>query len=93
MDYIQREEPELYTRTKYTIIEISSALADKQASQTSANALKKKHKAVQVINKSIFDWNQRISDPCFFIAMEVIVRATGFTENQLLIIDIFSNEK
>ncbi|KAJ3417217.1 hypothetical protein HDV05_006423 [Chytridiales sp. JEL 0842] len=59
LDFIQREDLELYARTKYVIIEISSALADRQSSQGSDKAPALKHKNYQVINKSIFDWKQK----------------------------------
>ncbi|RKP33921.1 S-adenosyl-L-methionine-dependent methyltransferase [Dimargaris cristalligena] len=73
MDYLQTHEPQVYERTRYNIIEISSQLAEVQANQqsvrSSASAV---HRGVQFVNRSIFDWDTEVPHPCFFIAMEVI---------------------
>lgn len=72
LDYLRNEEPEFYSRTKYRIIEISSKLAALQNSQLLATAQSRGHAdKVEIINRSIFDWNELISYPCFFIALEV----------------------
>ena len=68
MDYIRDFEPEVYQRTQFRIIEISSSLATLQD--------KLKHLGghgdhVEVINRSIFDWKQPILSPCYFLALEV----------------------
>ena len=66
LDFLAKNEPEIYNRTKYRIIEISSKLFNKQNSRLD------RHKSrVEVVNKSIFDWNTLIEDPCFVIALEV----------------------
>lgn len=66
LDYLEKNEPEVYARTKYRIIEISSKLFNKQ------NSRLEKHKdKVEVINKSILEWDTLVSEPCFFIALEV----------------------
>ncbi|KAK9454628.1 S-adenosyl-L-methionine-dependent methyltransferase [Dipodascopsis uninucleata] len=72
LDYIRESHPDVYKRTRYNIIEISSALAAKQ----SAPLLEKLETQgyidkVRIINKSIFDWNVEVPEPCFFIALEV----------------------
>ncbi|KAL0577530.1 hypothetical protein V5O48_004471 [Marasmius crinis-equi] len=67
LDFLRSEYPEVYDRTRYTIVEISGNLAQKQRQR-----LKKAHPGVQVVNKSIFHWNQREPAPCFFLSMEVI---------------------
>ncbi|KAK9448773.1 S-adenosyl-L-methionine-dependent methyltransferase [Limtongia smithiae] len=69
LDYIRESHPDVYERTRYNIIEISGALAEKQL----------RHKLerqgfsdrVRIINKSIFDWTTEVPKPCFFIALEV----------------------
>lgn len=72
LDYIQDAEPEVYKRTKFKIIEISSSLAKLQANQLIRNADSRGHSSkVEIINKSIFEWDQSVTDPCFFLAMEV----------------------
>ncbi|ODV64562.1 type II protein arginine methyltransferase, partial [Ascoidea rubescens DSM 1968] len=76
LDYIKRVDPEVYERTQYKIIEISSKLANKQRSQFVEQLLKLKsfnehNSKIQIINKSIFDWDKRVGDPCYFLALEV----------------------
>lgn len=71
LDFIQEQHPEVYERTRYRIIEISSSLADNQRKALG------RHSCVQVINKSVFDWAEREWAPCFFIALEVIVSKTS----------------
>ncbi|KAF3057078.1 NADH dehydrogenase [ubiquinone] complex I, assembly factor 7 like protein [Daldinia childiae] len=72
LDYIRDIEPTVYDRTKYKIIEISSSLAALQNSQLLATAASRGHASkVEIINKSIFDWDARVPSPCFFLAMEV----------------------
>lgn len=69
LDYIQAMDKAVYNRTKYKIVEISSQLADLQGSQvlrSSGHADK-----VEIVNKSIFDWDQPVPSPCFFLAFEV----------------------
>ncbi|KAG0683150.1 hypothetical protein C6P42_001717 [Pichia californica] len=66
LDFLEKNEPEVYARTKYRIIEISSKLFNKQ------NSRLERHKdKVEVINKSILEWNTLVNEPCFFIALEV----------------------
>ncbi|KAI5124281.1 hypothetical protein M0805_005128 [Coniferiporia weirii] len=67
LNFIQERHPEVYERTRYTIIEISGSLADRQR-----EALNSTHDCVQVVNKSIFRWDRRESAPCFMVMMEVI---------------------
>jgi len=69
LDYLRDEYPEIYERTTYKIIEISHGLAKIQQTR-----LKQHSHVVEVINKSIFDWNDVVHSPCFFLALEVIVR-------------------
>ncbi|RYP07824.1 hypothetical protein DL764_002279 [Monosporascus ibericus] len=69
LDYIRDVEPSVYDRTKYKIIEISPSLASLQASRLAESA---GHAGkVEIINRSIFDWRERVPSPCFFLAMEV----------------------
>ena len=72
LDYIRDTEPSVYDRTKYKIIEISSNLAKLQANQLLRNADARGHTSkVEIINKSIFEWDQAVPEPCYFLAMEV----------------------
>jgi len=72
LDYIRSTEPSVYDRTKFKIIEISSTLAKLQASQLLRSANSRGHASkVEIINKSIFNWDTVVPSPCFFLAMEV----------------------
>lgn len=72
LDYIRDTEPSVYDRTKFKIIEISSSLAKLQTQQLMRNANSKGHHSkVEIINKSIFEWDQVVPSPCYFLAMEV----------------------
>ena len=70
LDYVREHEPDLYSRTRYTIIEISPLLSKQQA-KLLAEA-RARHSMVSLVNKSIFDWNERVEGDCFVIASEVI---------------------
>jgi hypothetical protein len=72
LDYIREAEPSVYLRTQFKIIEISSNLAKMQGDQLRRNAHSRGHASrVQIINKSIFEWDQTVPSPCYFLAMEV----------------------
>lgn len=67
MRFIRDEYPEIFARTKYRIVEISSALSHIQR--------KRAHDAgftnVEVINQDFFKWKGGTTDPCFVVALEV----------------------
>lgn len=72
LDYIREVEPHVYHRTKFKIIEISSNLAKLQQNQLLRTADSRGHaNKVEIINKSIFEWDQVVPSPCYFLAMEV----------------------
>lgn len=72
LDFIRDTDPEVYTRTKFKIIEISPSLAKTQKDNLQTSLYAGGHAGhVQIINKSIFDWNEYIHSPCFFLALEV----------------------
>jgi hypothetical protein len=76
LDYIRDMDPEVYERTRYNIIEISSQLASLQGRQVvqqpKAAAASRGHAdRVDIINRSIFDWANPVPSPCFFLAFEV----------------------
>lgn len=72
LDYIRAVEPEVYERTRYKVIEISTNLANVQASTLAATAESRGHAGkIEIINKSIFDWRDPVPSPCFFLAFEV----------------------
>jgi SAM-dependent MidA family methyltransferase len=67
LDLLKEAYPEVYERTRYRIIEISPHLAEIQR-----NALRS-HSVVEVYNQDVFQWKQQVPEPCFFLAMEVVV--------------------
>lgn len=72
LDYIRDVNPEVYERTKFRVIEISSSLASLQVHHLKRTASARGHlDKVEVINRSIFDWDTYVSSPCFFLALEV----------------------
>ena len=80
LNFIQDRHPEVYERTRYTIIEISSSLAERQR-----QALRSVHECVEVVHKSIFRWNKTEPAPCFVVMMEVIV-SFCFQSTQVIIL-------
>lgn len=91
LDYIRDFDPDVYARTQFKVIEITSSLASLQATQLSRNASSRGHAAhVQIINKSIFSWDIYVHAPCYFLALEVFdnfahdsIRYDPFTEEPL----------
>jgi hypothetical protein len=72
LDHIRDQDEEVYDRTKFKIIEISSNLAKLQENQLLRTADSRGHLSkVEIINKSIFEWDQTVPAPCYFLAMEV----------------------
>lgn len=68
LDYIRRSDPDVYARTKYKVIEISTALATLQKKRAAShNHLDK----IEIVNKSVFDYDLYDPSPCFFLALEV----------------------
>ncbi|ODV90069.1 hypothetical protein CANCADRAFT_24498 [Tortispora caseinolytica NRRL Y-17796] len=66
LSYLKLHHLDLYRRTTYNIIEITGQLAEKQK-----KVLAKHPNRIKISNKSIFDWNTPVNEPCFFIAAEV----------------------
>lgn len=74
LNYIKTTEPDIYNRTQYKIIEITSQLALKQLSQALRGKLVARGldtNKLEIYNKSIFDWTTTVEEPCYFIALEV----------------------
>lgn len=74
LNYIKTTEPDIYNRTQYKIIEITSQLALKQLSLALNQKLVSRGldtNKLEIYNKSIFDWDITVEDHCFFIALEV----------------------
>ncbi|KAF2498415.1 DUF185-domain-containing protein [Lophium mytilinum] len=72
LDFIRDLHPEVYERTKFKVIEISTSLASIQAQGLRRSAYARGHSdKVDIINRSIFDWDTYVPSPCFFLALEV----------------------
>ncbi|KOS19169.1 NADH dehydrogenase complex I [Escovopsis weberi] len=72
LDYIRAVDPQVYARTRYNVIEISPSLAAMQTSHLLSTAESRGHAdRVDIVNRSIFDWDRPVPSPCFFLAMEV----------------------
>jgi hypothetical protein len=72
LDYIRDMYPEVYERTRFNIIEISSQLATLQQQGLAQSAYTRGHSGkVEIVNRSIFDWDAYVSSPCYFLALEV----------------------
>ncbi|RKP11050.1 S-adenosyl-L-methionine-dependent methyltransferase [Thamnocephalis sphaerospora] len=73
LDYLRDNEPAVYKRTQYRIIEISPKLAERQTQRHEVRDVRDAHHGrITIVNRSIFDWDQPVTESCFFIAMEVI---------------------
>ncbi|KAG9290248.1 hypothetical protein G9A89_022224 [Geosiphon pyriformis] len=72
LEYIQKYEPSIYRQTSYRMIEISEKLSELQSKRKEIQKAKHDHDCVEIINKSIFEWNEVVPDPCFFLAFEVL---------------------
>lgn len=91
LDYIRDVDPDVYVRTQFKVIEISSSLASLQSTQLTRNASSRGHtEHVQIINQSIFSWHTYSPAPCYFLALEVfdnfahdIICYDPFTEEPL----------
>ncbi|KAM0088862.1 hypothetical protein ACP6JD_007823 [Aspergillus fumigatus] len=72
LDFIRDTDYEVYQRTKFKIIEISPALASLQMKNLTDSVNAAGHMDhVEIINRSIFDWDTYVHSPCFFLALEV----------------------
>ncbi|RUP46994.1 S-adenosyl-L-methionine-dependent methyltransferase [Jimgerdemannia flammicorona] len=92
LDYIQEYEPAVYKRTRYRIIEISDRLAERQADKQKVREAKDRHRCIEIVNKSIFEWDQVEPDHCFFLAMEVIVSSICLGLEVFSVIDNFAHD-
>ncbi|RDA93494.1 hypothetical protein CP533_4010 [Ophiocordyceps camponoti-saundersi (nom. inval.)] len=73
LDFIRQVDPDVYARTRFTVIEISPSLAAIQSKRLQESAEAKGHtERVEIVPVSIFDWNRYVPKPCFFLALEVM---------------------
>lgn len=68
--YLKKNHPEVYERTKYRIIEISPQLAKRQRARAKKAGLLD---AVEIIESDFFKWDGGGPEPCYVIALEVLV--------------------
>ena len=72
LDFIRDTDYEVYQRTKFRIIEISPALASLQMKNLMDSINAAGHlDHIEIVNRSIFDWDTYVHSPCFFLALEV----------------------
>ncbi|KAH3671370.1 hypothetical protein WICMUC_004667 [Wickerhamomyces mucosus] len=86
LQYIARNEPKIYKRTKYKIIEISKPLSMKQ--RFKHLMIKDLEHRVEIVNKSFLDWDERQNEHCFVIGMEVLDNLS----HDVLKYDLFTGE-
>ncbi|RCI13129.1 hypothetical protein L249_1287 [Ophiocordyceps polyrhachis-furcata BCC 54312] len=73
LDFIRQVDPDVYARTRFTVIEISPSLAAIQAKRLTETAAASGHaERVEIVPVSIFDWDRYVPKPCFFLALEVM---------------------
>ena len=71
LNYLKKEVPEVYIKTKYTLIEISPVLAEQQRKRVAAVHPQQ----CTVLNQDILtfaDVYKTVTTPCFFLALEVL---------------------
>ena len=73
LGYLAQEEPEIYARTRYRIVEISQRLADEQRARLRAHGAGGR---VEVVHASILEWREHVPEPCFVVALEVLDNLT-----------------
>lgn len=66
--WIQQEHPEIFRRTRYRIVEISTMLSKQQRARAEAAGFGEQ---VEVINEDFFAWGGGGPEPCFVVALEV----------------------
>lgn len=73
LDYIRETDDQVYNRTQFKVIEISSSLANLQSTNLLRSPSGAEHlEHVEIVQRSIFDWAEYVHSPCFFLALEVI---------------------
>ena len=73
LDHIRAAYPDVYARTRFKVVEISPQLAAQQRAQLMATAERRAHAdRVEIVERSIFDWDVFVPEPCWFLALEVV---------------------
>ena len=68
LDSLKERYPDVYSRSKYTLCEISPTMASLQLSRVSG----RHQDVVKVHNADFLDWNSPVEEPTIIIAMEVL---------------------
>ena len=74
LKYLRKHHPEVFERTKYRIIEISPQLARRQRARAKRAGLEDH---VEIVESDFFKWEGGGSEPCYVVALEVLVRRTA----------------
>ena len=69
LKFIKEWDEELYQRTKYTLVEISPAMAQRQKSLLAAGH---PSSVFRVKCQDIKSWDKRVDKPCFVLGLEVL---------------------
>ena len=72
LSFIRDQHPDLWPQTRYRVIEISPELARLQRER--AKESKVDHK-VEILNTDVFDWEGGDQEPCYVVALEMLVGA------------------
>lgn len=73
--YIKAKYPEVYSRTKYKIIEISAPLAARQRKRAKLAGVENH---VEIVQSDFFKWDGGGPEPCYVVALEVLVSYWNF---------------
>lgn len=88
LTFLKEDYPEVFAKTRYTIVEISEALAARQRGRAreagflveedgdEAQGVTDEMGKVRVINKDWFEWEGGGEESCYLVALEVFV--SGF---------------
>ena len=69
LDYMEEFEPDVYSRTRYHIVEISDRLAAQQKARLLHHL---RQGTVEVVPRDFLQWDKDVEDPCFIVALEVL---------------------
>jgi hypothetical protein len=70
LDHIRNTAPDVFKDMKYTIIEISEALATGQRARAKARGL---DSHVEIVREDFFSWKGGETGLCYVVALEVLV--------------------
>jgi SAM-dependent MidA family methyltransferase len=77
LDHIRNTAPDVFETMRYTIIEISQALADGQRKRAKEKGL---DEHVEIVREDFFNWKGGETGPCYVVALEVLVSRSATDE-------------